>query len=78
MAKALGLKYVCSNCGATYSSWMGRCTTCGEWNTITEQVSITTATAGSSGKKLAPKSVSKALAIKTERIKSGIAEVDEV
>jgi DNA repair protein RadA/Sms len=78
MAKALGIKYVCSNCGATYSSWMGRCGTCGQWNTITEQVEVTTATAGSSGKKLTPKSVASALAIKTARLESGLDEVDDV
>jgi len=78
MAKSLGIKYSCSNCGAAYNKWQGRCSTCGQWNTITEQIEVTTATAGSSGKKLAPKSVSSALSVKTPRLKSGIAEVDEV
>ena len=78
MAKALGIKYTCSNCGASFSSWMGRCTNCGQWNTLTEQVEVSTATAGSSGKKLSAKSVSSALATKTPRIKTGITEVDEV
>lgn len=78
MAKSLGLKYVCSNCGATYNKWQGRCGTCGQWNTITEQIQVSTATAGSSGKKLSPKSVSSALSIKTQRLSSGLSEVDEV
>jgi len=78
MAKSLGVKYVCSNCGAVYNKWQGRCSTCGNWNTITEQIEVTTATAGSSGKKLAPKSVSSALGVKTPRLGSGMTEVDEV
>jgi DNA repair protein RadA/Sms len=78
MAKSLGVKYICSNCGATYNKWQGRCSTCGDWNTITEQIEVSTATAGSSGKKLAPKSVSSALGTKTPRLSSGMAEVDEV
>jgi len=78
MVKSLGIKYTCSNCGATYNKWQGRCGTCGQWNTITEQIEVTTATAGSSGKKLAPKSVSSALSVKTPRLHSGIDEVDEV
>ena len=26
--------YVCSECGADYSKWQGRCTNCNEWNTL--------------------------------------------
>ncbi len=29
--------YVCQNCGADSSKWMGRCHSCGEWNTFVEQ-----------------------------------------
>ncbi len=78
MAKSLGIKFVCSNCGATYSKWSGRCTTCGQWNSLVEQVQISSATAGRSGKKLPTETVSAALSAKTSRLKSGITEVDEV
>jgi predicted ATP-dependent serine protease len=78
MAKSLGVKFVCSNCGATYSKWSGRCTTCGQWNTLVEQVEISTATAGSSGKQLKTESVAGALKTKLPRLDSGIAEVNEV
>lgn len=30
--------YVCSSCGETSLRWMGRCPSCGEWNTMTEDV----------------------------------------
>ena len=29
--------YVCQECGAIAPRWEGRCTTCGEWNTIVEE-----------------------------------------
>lgn len=29
--------YVCQNCGADSAKWMGRCNSCGEWNTYVEQ-----------------------------------------
>lgn len=33
--------YVCSNCGETSLRWMGRCPSCGEWNTMVEDVVVT-------------------------------------
>ena len=30
--------YVCTNCGETALRWVGRCPSCGEWNTMTEDV----------------------------------------
>lgn len=30
--------FFCQNCGTQYSQWMGQCKTCGEWNTIVEEV----------------------------------------
>lgn len=30
--------YVCTNCGETSSRWLGRCNSCGEWNTFVEDV----------------------------------------
>lgn len=37
MAKAKS-NYVCQNCGTTYVKWVGKCSECGEWNTLVEQV----------------------------------------
>ena len=36
MAKAKSV-FVCQNCGAESSKWMGRCNACGQWNTFVEQ-----------------------------------------
>ncbi len=68
--------YFCTACGADYSKWNGRCTSCGEWNTIAEKAE------SSPGKRLreAPtavllNTVDKA---KTVRAQSGITEFDLV
>ncbi len=36
MAKAPKTAYVCNDCGAEYSRWMGQCKECKAWNTISE------------------------------------------
>ena len=35
---ALKTIYVCTNCGAASGKWYGRCPSCGEWNTLVEDV----------------------------------------
>lgn len=30
--------YRCTECGADHSKWQGRCDTCGEWNTLVEEI----------------------------------------
>lgn len=37
MAK-IKTSFFCQNCGAQSPKWMGRCSSCGEWNTIVEEV----------------------------------------
>ena len=39
--------YICSECGANYPKWMGKCTTCNSWNTIVEEVVVDTKAAKS-------------------------------
>ncbi|WP_343712944.1 DNA repair protein RadA [Inquilinus sp.] len=31
-------RYICQNCGTSYTRWAGRCDSCGEWNTLVEEV----------------------------------------
>jgi DNA repair protein RadA/Sms len=78
MAKSLGVKYVCGNCGAGFASWTGRCQNCGQWNTLQEQVEISAASAKSTGRKLKTENVAKAVTDKPGRLLSGIDEVDTV
>lgn len=32
--------YVCQNCGAKETKWVGRCPTCGEWNSFEEEMEV--------------------------------------
>lgn len=32
--------YACQNCGATSPRWAGKCPSCGEWNTMTEETQV--------------------------------------
>ncbi|MFT4148082.1 MAG: DNA repair protein RadA [Micrococcaceae bacterium] len=38
MSKKTELPYVCSECGAKFASWMGRCTQCQQWGTLEEKI----------------------------------------
>ena len=41
MAKTARSSFVCQNCGAVASRWMGKCASCGEWNSIVEEADST-------------------------------------
>ena len=79
MAKKSAARYVCGNCGAISSSWSGRCSQCGEWNTLQEQLSAATV-AGSvaGGRVLRSQSVAKSLSSDQPRLTTGMPEVDDV
>lgn len=79
MAKKLAVRYVCSNCGELASSYAGRCNSCGEWNTLVEQLTPA-AIAGTvtSGNRLSTQSVSASVAHDHKRLMTGIGEVDAV
>lgn len=81
MVKKSVSRFVCGNCGATYSAWAGRCSNCGEWNTLQEEAVLVTAkgTATKSGKALVARNIGKA-AEKDEhkRMKTNITDVDLV
>ncbi|MCD8562824.1 MAG: DNA repair protein RadA [Alphaproteobacteria bacterium] len=38
MAKPQRKNYVCNSCGAVTTKWSGKCESCGEWNTLTEEI----------------------------------------
>lgn len=79
MAKKSAKQYVCSNCGASYGSWSGKCLQCGEWNTLQEQLT-TAALAGavSGGRVLKAQTIGKAVSKDQSRLRIGMAEVDTV
>lgn len=81
MAKAK-TSFVCENCGTRYTSWSGKCTACGEWNTIVEEE--TTEIAASRGGGSADARPAELLKVSElpkregRRIKTGIDEFDLV
>ncbi len=79
MAKSRS-RYVCANCGGVSAAWAGKCPHCGEWNTLQEEVEVTTtlAQATSSGRVLEGAPVSKLAAEDQKRVETGIRDVDAV
>jgi DNA repair protein RadA/Sms len=81
MAKK-NIRFVCTNCGAIASAWAGRCSQCGEWNTLQEEAVLTTgvgaAVGSSSGRALQSSTVAAQVAHDQERIATTIKDVDVV
>ena len=81
MAKRPSLRFVCNNCGSEFSTWSGKCNTCGEWNTLVEEAILVTAK-GSVSKKgliLSPSSIGKlSKTDENTRMLCGINDVDIV
>lgn len=81
MAKSPG--YRCSACDATFLQWAGKCESCGEWNTLQQQVSVSAKgrrSSGRSGASFATVSVNEAVrqVAQQPRISTGDLEVDRV
>lgn len=77
-------QFVCQNCGTSYPKWVGKCDNCGEWNTLLEQMPV------SSGKSVVDKSSlsGKILQVQTmssilgkenvQRLSTGFTDLDDV
>lgn len=79
MAKAKKI-YVCRNCGADSSKWIGRCPSCGEWNTYTEELVVKkSSTAASFNNTPArPEAIIDITSSRKSRISTGLKEVDRI
>ncbi|MEX0921279.1 MAG: DNA repair protein RadA [Rhodovibrionaceae bacterium] len=82
MAKRQSI-YVCQSCGTSFGRWVGRCEACGEWNSIVEEATPSSAPGGLKPKtRKATRAVEFAdlagAAEKAARRGSGIAEFDRV
>lgn len=83
MAKAKSL-YRCSECGYETVKWLGKCPSCGEWNTLEEVAREMTPTYGGKVKPAVQIDLSRVVELKsiretiTARIKTGIGELDRV
>lgn len=73
--------YVCSECGYESPKWYGKCPGCGEWNTLNEELAVTSA---KQNLKNSMTSVNQIMALndivgdEEERISTGIKEFDRV
>lgn len=71
--------FVCQNCGAQFPRWQGRCTQCGEWNSLVETViSKELKKTKKIGKTTEPQALAKISLQKFDRILTGISELDRV
>lgn len=81
MAKS---SFYCRNCGAQSAKWMGRCSSCGEWNTFEEEVierekkGKVTTTFAAFQQKSKPKLMDEISLLEIPRIDSGFSELNSV
>ncbi|HXF54084.1 MAG TPA: DNA repair protein RadA [Hyphomicrobiaceae bacterium] len=81
MARAQRTSFVCQNCGTVAARWAGKCSGCGEWNTLIEEREAVVPGAG-----VARSSKGRVVALETlagahdelPRLRTGIAELDRV
>ncbi len=81
MAKKQETAFVCTDCGADFSRWLGQCSNCGEWNTVKEiRLGRKGAAAkrGYSGKQVAVQLLSEVDRSRAEHISTGLTEFDRV
>lgn len=80
-------EFICNSCGSAFAKWGGRCTNCGEWNSLVETVPETPqteakgalATAKSSGKKLESVNIKTIVPSDSKlRLRTGFPDLDVV
>ena len=82
MAKLSKTTFVCQNCGAMSPRWAGKCPSCGEWNTLSEETDAIAppgsgVTRRGSGRVVALEAL-RAQTREAPRFSTGIAELDRV
>ena len=73
--------YFCQNCGAESAKWIGRCPSCGEWNTYIEQIVSKSAKQSQAiyeSEKQVPQKISEIKTKKEGRISTKIKELDRI
>ncbi len=78
--------FVCSECGANFPKWMGKCTSCNSWNTIEEELvynapksgKVSVMSAQSVGASSTPKAIADIKTTDEERTLTGMGELDRV
>jgi DNA repair protein RadA/Sms len=83
MARAQS-RFVCQACGAEFLRWEGQCRSCAAWSTLVETVVTARPRSGSAGQKrglvavMAPVPLSAPAERPSERLRTGIGELDRV
>ncbi len=73
--------YACTACGQTHAKWLGRCTACGEWGTVEEDVAPAPPPTGKSRSTLpvnTPQRLKDVEGGPPQRASTGIGELDRV
>lgn len=72
--------YVCRNCGADSPKWIGRCPSCGEWNTYIEELEVKKGAVQTNFKETPskPEAIDDITSSKKKRISTGHKEVDRI
>lgn len=70
--------FVCENCGANFSRWQGRCSFCGEWNTLAEIQALDQRKKKKESLKIEVGTLDEVSLEENIRIKSGLSEFDQV
>ena len=83
MARPARTSFVCQNCGAVSPRWAGKCSACGEWNTLVEETDAAPPpgsglTKASKGRVVPLETLMNAADDKVARMPTGLAELDRV
>jgi DNA repair protein RadA/Sms len=74
--------YVCQNCGASQPRWLGKCPSCGAWNSLSEELVRSTGGKGRrrpiNGDRAEPAVLAEVEPDRSPRIPTGFAELDRV
>jgi len=70
--------FVCQSCGAEFRKWMGQCTECQSWNSVSEQVMEATATLAEKARPLKPTPITAIKGSESPRQSTLIPELDRV
>jgi DNA repair protein RadA/Sms len=72
------VRYVCQQCGHESPKWLGRCPSCGEWNSLVEEVEAPRAQPARRAQAAEPVSVAEVAVATESRVATGSAEFDRI
>jgi DNA repair protein RadA/Sms len=72
------IRYVCQQCGHESPKWLGRCPSCGEWNSLVEEVETPRGQPARRAQAVEPVSVAEVAVATESRVSTGSAEFDRI